>query len=98
MPPKLKEIFLAVKDEDQWEEIISPENKKVTVVDLYFPSFGRCEVLDEALRALYMSIDDPEKKLQYFNVDLTKVPVLKDAKATAKPRFQIYLVSYKGKR
>ena len=95
MPPKLREIFFAVKDEEQWKDLTGPENKKVTVIDLYYPWFGRCEVFDEALRALHMGLEDPEKKLQYFHVDLAKVPLPKEivGKQTAKPRFQIYLVS-----
>ena len=93
MPPKVKEIFLPVKDEAHWKDVTGPDNKKVAVIDLYFPWFGRCEALDEALRALYMSLEDPEKKLQYLYADLSKIPIGKDlSKSTAKPRFLIYLV------
>lgn len=86
---------MPVKDEEHWRQITSHDNKHVTVVDLYYPWFGRCDVLDEALRGLYMSIEDPEKKLQYFNLDLTKIPLSKDppSKAPAKPKFLIYVVS-----
>ncbi len=93
MPPKGKDIFTAVRDEEHWKEITAKENKKIVVVDLYYPWFGRCEVLDEALKAIYMNLEEPEKKLQFFNLDLTKLHVLKDQpKSSAKPRFLIYLV------
>lgn len=96
MPPKAKEIFQSCRDEEQWKELISKENKKITVVDFYYPWFGRCDVLDEALRGLYMGIDDSDKKMQYFNVDLTKIPVFKETrKSPAKPLFQIWLVFLK---
>ncbi|MDR3548199.1 MAG: hypothetical protein P4M11_08055 [Candidatus Pacebacteria bacterium] len=104
MPPKVKEIFFPVKDEEQWNQIIGPDNKKVTFIDLYYPWFGRCEVLDESLRSLYLTIDDADKKMQFFNVDLAKIPAAKEQlkegekqgvdhnKPTAKPRFLVYLV------
>ena len=93
MPPKSKEIFSPIRDEEHWKEVTAHENKKVTVIDLYFPNFGRCEVLDEALKGLYMGLEDPEKKVQYLYADLTKIPIFKEAPVpTAKPRFLIYLV------
>ena len=97
MPPKAKELFYPVRDPDHWTELTSPDNNKVTVIDLYYPWFGRCDALDEALRGIYMNIDDPEKKLQYLYLDLSK-PDLKPfgdkevPEPTAKPRFFIYQV------
>ena len=83
---------MAVRDEAHWKEITGPDSKKVCVIDLYFPWFGRCEALDEALKALYNSQKDPEKTLQYYYADLTKIPIVKDPKSTAKPKFLVYLV------
>ncbi len=93
MKGKLKEIVFPIKDEEQWATTISAENKKVTVIDLYFPCFGRCDALDEVLRAFYNNIDGAEDKLQFLYVDITKIPALKDSlKSSAKPHFRIYLV------
>ena len=93
MPPKVKEIFLPVKDEAHWKDVTGPDNKKITVIDLYFPWFGRCEAIDEALRALYMSLEEPEKKLQFLYADITNIQIIKKpSKSTAKPKFLIYLV------
>eukprot|EP00826_Nyctotherus_ovalis_P061419 TRINITY_DN873_c0_g1_i1.p3 TRINITY_DN873_c0_g1~~TRINITY_DN873_c0_g1_i1.p3 ORF type:complete len:126 (+),score=40.06 TRINITY_DN873_c0_g1_i1:110-487(+) len=94
MPPKLKEIFLPVRDEEHWKEVTSHSNRRVTLVDLFYPWFGRCDALDEAFRGLYMTLEDPDKKIQYLHADLSKVPVFPEAeqpKPTAKPRFLIYL-------
>eukprot|EP00826_Nyctotherus_ovalis_P061420 TRINITY_DN873_c0_g1_i11.p2 TRINITY_DN873_c0_g1~~TRINITY_DN873_c0_g1_i11.p2 ORF type:complete len:102 (+),score=30.56 TRINITY_DN873_c0_g1_i11:110-415(+) len=101
MPPKLKEIFLPVRDEEHWKEVTSHSNRRVTLVDLFYPWFGRCDALDEAFRGLYMTLEDPDKKIQYLHADLSKVPVFPEAeqpKPTAKPRFLIYLVraGFKG--
>ena len=84
---------MPVKDEEHWKDVTSRENRKVTIVDLYYPWFGRCDVLDEALRGIYMNMEDPDKKIQYLNLDLTKIQVFKDLpKPSAKPHFRIYLV------
>eukprot|EP00826_Nyctotherus_ovalis_P047760 TRINITY_DN5539_c0_g4_i3.p1 TRINITY_DN5539_c0_g4~~TRINITY_DN5539_c0_g4_i3.p1 ORF type:complete len:121 (-),score=18.19 TRINITY_DN5539_c0_g4_i3:196-558(-) len=95
MPPKSKELFFPVKDEIHWNEITSPENEKVTFIDLYTPYFGRCEVLDEGLRTLFLMIDDADTKVQFFHADITKIPCLQNkfSKLSAKPHFQIYLVN-----
>ena len=94
MPPKSKELFFPVKDEEHWNELTSAGNEKITFIDLYYPWFGRCEVLDEALRQIYLLIDDADQRIQFFYADISKIPLLKDKypRSRSKPRFQIYKV------
>ncbi len=93
MKGKLKELYIAVKDEDHWKQLISAENTKILIADLFFPSFGRCEALEEGLRAFYNGVEGGDEKMQFVYADVMKIPVFKDPpKATAKPRFQIYMV------
>ena len=88
------------KSDDHLTEITSEENKHINLIDLYYPSYGRCDALDEALRALYMGIEDPDEKIMFLHADLTKFPNLlgdPDAKPTAKPHFKIYFVNLYNK-
>ena len=93
MKGKLKELSLPVKDEDHWKQLTSKEFKKIAVIDIYFPWFGRCDALDEGMRAFYNGVEGADEKMQFYYADVTKIPIFKDPpKSTPKPHFQIYHV------
>ncbi|TNV85355.1 hypothetical protein FGO68_gene1080 [Halteria grandinella] len=94
MPPKAqKEIIQAINSPEHFLELISPENKKLAVIDIHLTWCGPCVVMNQNYRTIWFNYEEADKRLEFYTIDSTVLPKEYADKfhASCKPRFVIYL-------
>ena len=74
MRAKKREVLFAIDSTEQFLERISPENKKLTCIDLHLPFFGRCETMQENYRSLHVRFDEDFVKMEFLSSTADLVP------------------------
>lgn len=100
MPPKpTKKILFEITSPEQFMEIISPENKKLAVIDVHLKWCGNCAVMEQNFRSLFFAFDNADNRLAFWTASEEVIPPeylkgLKHGELTCKPRFLVYLVRH----
>ena len=64
MPPRVqREYFVTIKDQDHWNSLVSPDSKKLTVVDVHLNWCGPCSLMSDIYRTIAMKINDWEDRI-----------------------------------
>ncbi|CAD8073517.1 unnamed protein product [Paramecium primaurelia] len=94
MPPKQQQVVSVIKDEEQFLNLISSENKKLVLLDVHPDWCGPCEMMIPTYKTLQTSIDDFEKRVDIYTLGYGKILTYKHDKfnrePTSKPRFVFY--------
>ena len=99
MPPKAqKQIVFPINDAEAFHQVISPENKKLAVIDLHMSWCGPCNIMESNYRAMYFNFENAEDRIGFFTCCEENIPqeistALKYGALTCKPRFVVYVVS-----
>jgi len=70
----------------------SPENEKVSVIDYHLDWCGPCEVVEPNYRAMYFSIEEADKRIEFLTIAASLLPegVADIMELSAKPKFVIW--------
>ena len=99
MPPKQqKQILFKIESPEQFLELISPENKKLVVVDMHLNWCGACNCMESNFRSIFFELDSPDTRIAFYTASEDVIPeeimtALKHGPLGAKPRFAMWLVS-----
>ena len=53
-----KQVLFTCENEEQFQELISEDNKKLVILDLHLSWCGRCDNMEQNYRNLYIHFDD----------------------------------------
>lgn len=96
MPPKKKTQFVfPITSQEQFLNVTSEENNKLTVIDIHLNWCGSCEAMASNYQAIWFNYDNPEARIEFFsceetNIDEETLAGLKEGKLSCKPRFLVY--------
>lgn len=97
MPPKAqKQILFPINDADAFNAVISPENKKLVVIDLHMSWCGPCNIMEMNYRAMYFNFENADDRIGFYTCVEENIPqeimtALKYGPLTCKPRFVVYV-------
>ena len=75
MGPKKRTIFHEViKDEAQFNEVISEEFGKMAVIDCHLSWCGPCIAMEGNYPPLFFSIDDPDSRISFWQCPEESLP------------------------
>ena len=92
MPPKIqKEYSVNVKDQDHWNQLLNPDSRKLSVVDVYLTWCGPCSLMQSTYRTLALKIDEWEDRIQFLVADSEKIRELNDHQSSCMPKFLFFV-------
>ena len=80
---------------DEFRKIISEENHKLSVIDLYLDWCGPCEAMQSNYQTIWFNFESPETRLEFWTATQEIIPeevlaLLKQGPISCKPRFVVY--------
>ena len=90
-----RQVVFEIESQEQFLDKISPENTKLTCIDLHLPFFGRCDSMQENYRSLHMQFDEDFEKIEFLSASVENIPIeviaaLQHGPLSCKPRFVLY--------
>lgn len=98
MAPKVqKQVIFDITSVEQFQEIISPENKKLVVIDLFLNWCGPCQSMENNFRTIFFGHESSDQRLSFYRASEDVIPEevlagLKHGALSCRPRFILYCV------
>ena len=96
MPPKKRTQFCyPIEKREDFQKIISEENHKLSVIDLYLDWCGPCEAMQSNYQTIWFNFESPETRIEFWTATQEIIPeevlaLLKQGPISCKPRFVVY--------